>query len=298
MDNVSIGIRLDATWRDHVPPEWTSGWSPRPFALEGGTTEVVEMGSGPTVLLLPPLPGFKEAWLPLAALLARWFRVVTFDLRERLPARGGWEVLVRDLDRVADALAPGPVGVIGHSLGGALAQRWALAHPERVRALVLTSSFARVSTPPGDMVGRFLAQPLVLASQRWLPNALALPLARRLARRRAWVYDPACDDAVLAIVRSGIRSVSPASAAARVRLALEHDLRRELQTLHLPTLLVVGERETEFARAATAELARLIPGAETMVSRDAAHLHPLSRAPWLAAALTEWLTPRLAPPGA
>lgn len=286
-----IAIRLGEGWRS-AAPQWSATWHPRPFALAGGVTDVVEMGEGPTLLLLPPLPGFKEAWAPCATLLARRFRVVTFDLRERFTGRPSWDALLEDLERIADTLAPGAAVVVGHSLGGALAQRWALAHPDRVSALVLSSAFARVTTPPGDALARFVAQPLVLASQRWLPDALAVPLGRKLARARAWVYDPGCDDAVLALVRCGIRSVSPALALARVRLAFAHDLRAELPRLRVPTLLVVGERETAFARRATDELARLIPGAEVRVSPLAAHLHPLSSAGWLAETLTNWLEPR------
>lgn len=284
-----IAVRLRDEWRRSAPPSWSAGWTPRRFALSGGSTEVVELGEGPALLLVPPLPGYKEAWLPCALRLARQFRVVTFDLRARLDRRDGWDRLMDDLDLIADALAPGAIGVVGHSLGGALAQRWALARPDRVRALVLSSAFARVTTPGGDLAGRFLMQPLVLASQRWLPERLAAPLARALAARGAWVYDAGCDDAVLALVRCGIRSVPPRLAWERVRLAFTHDLRGELQRLSAPTLLVVGERETTFARQATAELATLIPGACVRQSPGAAHLHPLSHPDWFAATIADWL---------
>jgi pimeloyl-ACP methyl ester carboxylesterase len=72
---------------------------------------------------------------------------------------------------VADALGLDRFALFGHSLGGAIAQRFALAHPDRVRALVLSSSFAWVSTPRGAAVARWLEQPLVLAAVRLLPGA-------------------------------------------------------------------------------------------------------------------------------
>jgi pimeloyl-ACP methyl ester carboxylesterase len=289
----SAAPRLDPRWRRHVPAAWAAGWEPVPFALEDGATEVVRLGAGPPLLLLPPLPGWKEAWVACAPLLARRFTVVTFDL----PARGrgprAWERLLGDLERVADAFAPGAAGVLAHSLGGALAQRWALRRPERVAALVLSSSFARVSTPRGDRRARFAEQPLVLASQRWLPAPLALRLARRLAARGAWVYDPRCDDAVLSFLRFAIRRVPLALAAERVGLAFDHDLRAELPAITCPTLIVRGERESRFMRGAAEELARLVPGAELRVSPGVGHLHPLSGAGWLCATVEEWLGPRL-----
>jgi len=178
---------------------------------------------------------------------------------------------------------------MGHSMGGALAQRWALARPERVSALVLSSSFPRVGSTRGQWRKRYLEQSLVLASQRWLPEPLAAPLAHRLAARGAWVYDPRCDDRVLAFVRHGIRAVSIAHARRCVRLAFAHDTRAALGRMTVPTLLIVGERETRWAREATDEMARRLPGAELHVSPGVAHLHPLSSPGWLAETVGEWV---------
>jgi pimeloyl-ACP methyl ester carboxylesterase len=190
---------------------------------------------------------------------------------------------------VADTFAPGAAVVMGHSLGGALAQRWALAHPERVSAMVLSSSFARVGGLRGQWRKRVVEQLAVLASQRFLPESMAAPLARHLAAREAWVYDDRCDDRTLAFVRHGIRTVSPRLARACLGLAFGHDTRAELARLHVPTLVVVGERETRWARAAADALAASIPGATLAVSPGVAHLHPLSSPEWLATAVTDWL---------
>lgn len=286
----SVAVTLGRGWERCVDPAWRSGWTPTSFELGDGTTEVIAMGEGPPLLLLPPLPGYKEAWIGAAWRLAKRFRVITFDQRARFAGAPSWDVLLADLERVADALAPGPAIVVGHSLGGALAQRWALARPERVSALVLSSSFARVGSTRGHWRTRYLEQSLVLAGQRWLPEALAAPLAARLAARGRWVYDAACDARILAFVRHGIRRVPLAVARQSVALAFAHDTRAELPRITCPTLLVVGEHETAWARAATDELARLIPAAEPRTSPGVAHLHPLSAAAWIAETVAAWLT--------
>ena len=288
-----IAAHLSESWKQHADPAWLGGWEPVPFALEGGFTEVIQMGEGPMLVLLPPLPGFKEAWVACAAPLSRRFRVLTFDLRSRFTGGSRWEALLDDLARILDAFAPGPVGLVGHSLGGALAQRLTLAKPERVRALVLSSSFARVTTPPGHWYSRYVEQPFVLAGQRLLPQRLALAVARRLAARERWVYDSSCDDRVLEFVRYCIRDVGLPAVQSSLRLAFEHDTRAALPRLACPTLLVVGERESEFARRAAAELKSLIGGAELAVSPGVSHLHPLSGARWLVEAITSWMGPRL-----
>ncbi len=284
-----VAIRLADGWQRRVDPAWLADWHPEPFDLGDGTTDVVVTGAGRPLLLLPPLPGYKETWVAVAGRLARRFRVITFDQRTHFAGPPSWGALLADLTRVADAFAPGAAGVVGHSLGGALALHWALARPGRVAALVLSSSFARVGSTRGHWRKRYLEQSLVLASQRWLPESLAAPLARALAARGAWVYDPQCDERMLAFVRHGIRSVPLAAGRRCVRLAFAHDSRAGLPRLACPTLLVMGERETRWAREATDELARLVPGAEVRVSPGVAHLHPLSGAAWLAEAVEAWL---------
>ena len=257
------------------------------------SSDLVTMGAGAPLLLLPPLPGWKEAWIGVAARLARSFRVVTFDQREHFTSDDPWEEQLADLEQIADAFAPGQAAVFGHSLGGALAQRWALRHPDRVAALVLSSSFARVGTTRGQWRKRYLEQLGVLAAQRWLPDTFAEPLARSWARSGAWVYDERCDDRVLAFVRHAIRRAPLALCAARVRQAMSHDTREALGALRCPTLVVTGERESAWAVAAGDELCRLIPSARRLVAPGAAHLHPLSNPEWLAAEVSAWLSPCL-----
>jgi 3-oxoadipate enol-lactonase len=285
----AIGTHLPAGWRELVDPQWLAGWEPRAFELEGGTTQLVTMGQGPPLVLVPPLPGFKEAFLGVAHLLARDFRVITFDLRASFAGRPGWPALVADLERVLEQVAPGRVALLGHSLGGALAQHWALAHPERARALILSSSFPRVSKAARHWSKRYLEQPVVLASQRFFPNRWARTLAAGYARRGAWVYDDRCNENVRDFVRYGIRVLPFRIAFQCVDLAMSHDTRTELAKIRCPVLLIVGEREASWAHEAHRDLAQLLTQAERRVAPGVAHLHPLSSPDWLAGAAADWL---------
>lgn len=286
----SVTIRMGDGWRRDARPEWLEGWMPRCAPLPDGDAAYVEMGEGPPLVLLPPLPGFKEAWAPVARRLARRHRVIAPDLRMRFargtPPHAWWRMLVDDLERLCDHFGLGETAVAGHSLGGALAQHWALAHPARIRSLVLSSAFAHVTSPSGGRAARWLEQPVVVAAQRLLPRGTALALAGRLTRRYGWVYDPDCDPAVLALVRHAIRACPVHAAANAVRLAFAHDTRARLAGLRAPVRLLVGERDTAFARASARELLQRIPGATLDVAPGAGHLHPLSKPAWFSERVT------------
>jgi 3-oxoadipate enol-lactonase len=240
-------------------------------------------------VLLPPLPGHKETWIRVVPLLARRHRVVCPDLRVRFEGTPSWDMLLDDLERVTHAYAPGPAVVVGHSLGGALAQRWALAQPTRVKALVLSSSFARVDRGPGTVFKRWIEQPIVLVSQRFLPRSMALGCARAAATRSAWVYTPECGNEMLDLVRHGIAHLRLGAARTMVRLALAHDTRSDLAGIAAPTLVLAGEREAAWVRGAAAELTAAIPGATWRSLGPVGHLHPLSAPERMAGALEAWL---------
>jgi pimeloyl-ACP methyl ester carboxylesterase len=277
-------------WRRWVPPEVAAAW--KPFALtvgRGAAIEAVTLGQGPPVILLPPVPGWKEAlWAPLAGLAARGYRATSFDLRADQGGRG-WEALLDDVDAVAGRVSSGRVALLGHSLGGMLALQWAARRPERVAALVLSSTYARIHLHPSIWWTRVVVQSAVLAANRLLPERVLLALARGWARRGVWVYDPHCGDDLLRLVRAAARATPLPLVAARVRLARLFDARIHVGAVRCPTLVLSGELESRAARESAEELAAAISGARRRTIPEAGHLVPLSRPREYTSAVADWL---------
>lgn len=97
----------------------------------------------PVAVLIHGNGGHAHWWDPLVpALVPRW-RLIAPDLRGHgesdwaEPPRYGLTDFTADLVGVLDGLAPGPVALVGHSMGGRVAAWCAVHHPQRVRRLAL-----------------------------------------------------------------------------------------------------------------------------------------------------------------
>ncbi|MGE5216187.1 MAG: alpha/beta fold hydrolase [Chloroflexota bacterium] len=103
--------------------------------------------SKPAIVLVNSLGSDLRIWDEVAARLASDFRMVRYDFRghgltEAANAPYSSDDLARDLVELLEALDIPRAIVCGVSVGGIIAQAAALAHSERVRALVLCDTGA------------------------------------------------------------------------------------------------------------------------------------------------------------
>ncbi|QHS08784.1 alpha/beta fold hydrolase [Sinimarinibacterium sp. NLF-5-8] len=115
--------------------------------LRVGTTEwaVHIQGQGAPLVLLHGLGGSHHDWDAQIDFFARQRRVIAPDLRgfgqtPRGHGRLSVPILAREVDLLCQALGISRCQVIGHSMGGAIAQQWTLDHPQRIESLVLANT--------------------------------------------------------------------------------------------------------------------------------------------------------------
>ena len=230
-------------------------------------------GEGPPLVLVHGLGGAASNWNELAPALARRHRLLVPDL----PGHGGSSALpsVSGLGAFADRVAVVaeregmlPAAVVGHSLGGAIALRWALRRPRDVGALVLAAS-AGLST--GNVWGRELlsvfsmVRPGRLAAHRrgWVARS---PLLRRLVFGVVSVADPIAltNEAVEDFLAAQLLHTDIDGAWQALRT---DDPRVELDRIRCPALVLWGAGDAqlplddafEYTRRLRARL-RVIPG--------------------------------------
>lgn len=105
------------------------------------------VGDGPAVVLICGLGGAGRFWEPTARLLAPRFRVISFDHpgiggSARCPGPASIGGIADAALEAAHKAGVDRFAVVGHSTGGLVAQALALDEPQRVRALVLSCTWA------------------------------------------------------------------------------------------------------------------------------------------------------------
>jgi esterase len=109
------------------------------------------VGNGPPLLILHGLLGSLDNWAQLANVLAVNFSVFALDLRNhgRSPhaAEFNYDVMAADVAEFIRAQNLGPVQLLGHSMGGKVAMRFAQLHPLLVQKLVVADMAPREYPP-------------------------------------------------------------------------------------------------------------------------------------------------------
>jgi pimeloyl-ACP methyl ester carboxylesterase len=143
--------------------------------LAGLPTAVLEGGEGPPLVLLHGPAEFAATWMPVLGQLIRSHRVIAPDLpghgASDMPA-GGLDaaLLGRWLDALIEQTCPSRPVVVGRVVGGAIAARFAVEHPDRLAHLVLVDS---MGLAPFDPTPRFS-----LALHRYLAGPTATTFDR------------------------------------------------------------------------------------------------------------------------
>lgn len=166
-----------------------------------------------------------------------------------------------DLRSFLDALGLKRVVLVGHSMGAAVSQRFAIDHPKRVSHLILVGAFAALSRNPactrfGADTLATLADPLDPAFVReFQESTLARPLPK-----------PVLDGIVAESLKVRARVWKEAWAG-----LLEADLTSDLPRITAPTLLVWGDRDEIALRTEQDILQRSIPSAHLEIFEGAGH---------------------------
>lgn len=237
-------------------------------------------GAGDPIVLVAGTGYPGATWFPgLVDRLAARHRVLTFDHRgtgatPSTPDRYSTRGFAADAIGLMDALGLPPAHIVGHSMGGRVAQWMALDHPDRVRSLVLAATGPgewRTDKPVTRGIPLHTARAMIeLGYERYMarhiadtfftPEFVASDPDRVAWLVRAfWEHRPSLDDYLRHIVARQ-----------------EHQTADRLSDITTPALVLIGDRDTHQGGTGvhweqSAYLAEHLPDAERRIIPDVSH---------------------------
>lgn len=179
-----------------------------------------------------------------------------------------------DLDQVAAALkrqiGNEPVVLVGHSMGGFVAQEAYARFPELIRGLVLCFTSAAFGGAGSDFARQFVAA-------RVAPLEQGKTMAEIAARLMPSMRGSRSDPAGLALAERIMGSIPPETYRKAVHLLTTFDRRAELAAIRVPTLLIAGGDDRVAPAAVMERMAQKIPDAEYVLLEGCGHLGPMDQ---------------------
>jgi len=233
----------------------------------------------PALVLLHGFGASLHTWEPWAAELEKRYRVVRFDLPGSglsPPDPSGDYSEARNLalvEALLDRLGLARATLVGNSVGGRIAWRFAAAYPARVARLVLVAPDGFAS--PGFEYGRPHAVSPVLHAMRFVLPAFVL----RMSLEPAYGDKAAMTEALAARYHDLLRAPGARAATAqRLAQTVLADPAPLLPRIAVPVLLLWGEKDAMIPVANAQDYLRLLPDARLATFPELGHV-PHEEAP-------------------
>jgi len=248
----------------------------RTVSVNGVRIAYVAAGAGsPAVCLVHGTGGSSAVWAPQLDGLADLAHIVAVDLPGHGRSDGSIPKRIEDaaalVADVLDALRIGRIVVGGHSMGGAIAQQFALTYPDRVDGLILVGTGARLRVLPRllDLLARDNAKGVELLMS--LAIGAKVPADLRTALHRSTADNP------------------PGVVLGDLQACDAFDVMARISTVAAPTLAICGEEDQLTPPKYSRFLGEHIRGASVVVVAGAGHYVQVEKPDETTAAMREFL---------
>ncbi|MFQ5988589.1 MAG: alpha/beta fold hydrolase [Candidatus Methylomirabilales bacterium] len=245
-------------------------------SLRKGAIAYVRKGQGEPVLLIHGMPTSVFLWRNVIPLLAQDFTVCALDLLgygdSDRPSKADLSVPAQ-AEYVAEFMMK--VGlthatIVGHDVGGGVAQLLAVDHPELVRRLILIDTVAYDSWPVPE-IERF-------KEPAWDPKTVDLREGFKELLLRGIFHKERVTDALAGEYISTFVGSQGREAYLRCARALNsRDIlirAAEIERMSVPVLIIWGEADDFYNVVTGQRLADRLPSARLVVVKDAGHFVP------------------------
>jgi 3-oxoadipate enol-lactonase len=241
----------------------------RPF----GKLHYEVTGSGPALIFAHGLGGNQMSWWQQVAHFSSNYTCVSFAHRGFAPSDpvpGGPDAAdyAGDLTALIDHLKFEDVRLVGQSMGGWTVLEYAIAHPAKVKALVLSSTSGTIDRRGADPSGGKQYDAWLKDAEAQIQAGLARGIHPAVGVRAA-EKSPA-----LHLLYRSVDEMAGALDKEKVRTSLRlTGVRKagDLKDFRVPTLFIAGGRDVVFPPFLASAIAATLPCADAQVMTDSGH---------------------------
>jgi pimeloyl-ACP methyl ester carboxylesterase len=232
-------------------------------------------GEGEPLLLIMGLSLTSKSWFRTLPVLSEQYKVIVFDnrgvgLSGKPNTPYSIELMAEDARAVLDAAGVDSAHVYGISMGGMIAQRFAVNYPDRVRSLILgcTTSGGEKHVQPGAEVSMLM---LSRGSSTATPEEMAWATAPIL-------YSQSFIENHKELVAEDVQRrieipVLPYAYILQLQACIAHDTYNEIDQIKVPVLVIHGDEDKLVPYENGVTLAEKIPNAEFLTINGAGHIY-------------------------
>lgn len=231
------------------------------------------LGGGPTIVMLHGIGGGHLAFAPQVETFANaGYRAVAWDM----PGYGHsapiepytFKGLAQSCVTLIESLKCGEVVLLGHSMGGMVAQEVVARRPELVSKLILCGTSPSFGKPDGEWQRAFIAE-------RTAPLDAGRSMAELAEVLVPQMVGPGSLPEGVRLATHCMGLVPPATYRRALECLVTFDRRASLSHIPVPTLLVAGQYDRNAPPPAMKKMAEAIPGSTYLEMKGVGHLQNL-----------------------
>ena len=229
----------------------------------------IEKGSGEVVLFLHGVGGGAHSWTRQIDNFSTKYKAAAWDMPGygKSPLNGGisFPQLADSLLALLDERGWHKVHLVGHSLGGMVAQEFAVAHQDRIHSLTLAATSPAFGNPDGDFQKKFVEARLApLAAGKTMAD-LATELVKTMMSADA-------EPDGRQVAHDCMADVPAETYRAAVECIVTFEGRTNLANIRVPTLALAGEADSNAPAAMKKKMAAKISGCRFVCLPKLGHL--------------------------
>jgi 3-oxoadipate enol-lactonase len=253
-------------------------------------------GKGNSVILIHGFSDRKEHWRAQVGELSKFFKIIRLDNRgagksDRPEGEYSMKVYASDVAGLMDFLGIEKAHIIGHSMGGMIAQNFTLIYPNRINKLVLINTLAGMALPgvPTDRAFEIYRESAIedVKALRDEPLNNFLKLTKRSYSRefhKQMVANPkkkfhgiwSVEDLVEEKTNYGPTEKDIDNLIAAFKT---HNTYERLHEIKNETLIIAAEKDKSCSVPMNEKIHELIPNSKFIIIKNAAHQSILEKAP-------------------